>query len=184
MAKDRTTNQRSAMPSSKDDFAGKIAKGSAEFMEQTSHLFHKMSFFNCTLPKTATSHKDDLIGAVIHVPSAAATIQSDMTEVSVSDQPPHYACEGAIAEWLRALEARKAARNKVQAVHNLRQAVVSNHKNRRQRQTTASSTSVQEPEWDWQEGPSYEFEGIVYTRSDAGMDCHMLSDPVYSKSLF
>ena len=159
---------------SSDAFAEKFVKGSTELMEQTTLLFKQVSFLNCTSSKTAG--KDILVDQVIHVPSASATVQSDMTDPSASD-PPQFACEGAIVEWLKELEARKAARQKAEAVRNLRKAAGQQHV----AQSVRAATS--DLRWD---RPTFErsveHEGILFTRSDTAVD--ELPPPVYSRSLF
>ena len=168
------TRDRTSIPTSADDFAEKFAKGSAEFMEQTTHLFRRVSFLNCATAKQPG--KEILVDQVIHVPSASATVYSEMTDAFVSDAP-QFACEGAIAEWLKALEARKAARQKAEGVRNFRMAA-SRHQ---EMQTVREAAS--DPRWDRPSSPSLEHEGILFTRSDNDVD-KLHPPPEYSKSLF
>ena len=155
-----------------DAFAEKLAKGSVEFMEQTTHLLKKMPFLNCTVGRNANS--DVLVDKEIQIPSAAATVQSDMTEVSISDQPG-FPCEGAIVEWLRELEARKEARQKAEAVRNLRRATDKANNVREALQERIRRHSPTEDQ-------RLEHEGLIFTCSDAPV--LEMPGPVYSKSLF
>ena len=167
--------QSNTQAASGDAFADKIAKGSVQFMEQTTQMFKQVSFLNCSASKTPAS-TDILVDQVIHVPSASMTVQSDMTEVSISD-PPQFACEGALVEWLKELEARKAAQQKAEAVRNLRKATSQQHVT----QTVRAAAS--DPGWGARTmEASVEHEGILFTRSDTAVE--NLPAPVYSKSLF
>ena len=166
-----TGYQQSSAETSGDDFAEKFVKGSAELMEQTTHLFKRVSFLNCT--PTKKLGKDILVDQVIHIPSASATVQSDMTDVSVTDAPHHFVCAG----WLHELEARKAARQKAEAVRNLRKAA-----NQQQAVQTVRA-AASDTRWDRPNlEKTVEHEGILFTRSDTAVD--KLPPPLYSRSLF
>lgn len=182
--------ERNTQAASGDAFADKIAKGSAQFMQQTTQMFKQVSFLNCSASKTTPASTDIMVDQVIHVPSASMTVQSDMTEVSISDAPPQFACEGALGEWLKDLEARKAARQKAEAVRNLRKATsqqqqqwLRQQQQQQQHVTQSVRATASDPGWETRTmEPSVEHEGILFTRSDTAVE--IIFPPVYSKSLF
>ena len=141
-------------------------------MERTTRVFQKISFLNCN-----NKSKDNLVDSVILVPSAATSVQSDVTEGSISDQP-QFACEGVLQEWLKELKARKAARQKAEAVKDLRQA------------TSRQAARIFVLPLDSTNESIFEHEGIVFTSSDTAVNAtpshgfEGSTSAVYSKSLF
>jgi len=158
----------SSAPTDKKDITEKIAKGSAEFMEQTSSLFQKMSFLNCTLNKQ--QHNDNLVHSVILVPSTSITVQSDVTDGSISDQP-QFTCQGALQEWMIESEHRKVTRQKADAVKKLRES------------TRRNPVLVSVLPLDLRKtGSTFEHEGILFATNDTPVKSS--PSPGYSKSLF
>eukprot|EP00977_Amphora_coffeiformis_P024672 scaffold16630_cov177-Amphora_coffeaeformis.AAC.5 len=142
-------------------------------MEQTSSLFQKISFLNCSLNKQ--QHNDNLVDSVILVPSASAsaTVQSDMTDGSISDRP-RFVCLGAIQEWMKESQHRKEAREtrqKASTIKNLREAT-------RRNGALVSILPVDSTKNE----TTFEHDGIVFATNDTAIN--PLSAPVYSKSLF